>query len=121
MHLLVLHNQMFSENQLKKILIGTDLLKEEEYEKIAAEASSLGKKLEGYLIEKKVISPLILYENAANFYKIPYIDLKNQSIRKDVLFIVPEPVATTHGIIAFDADNKDIKLAVTDPENILIW
>lgn len=112
---------MFSESQLKKIIIGTDLLKEDEYDKFYREASSLGQKTENYLIEKKVLSTLILYENAANYYKIPFIDLKNQNIRKDVLFIIPEPIAATHNIIAFDSDNKDIKLAVTDPENILIF
>ena len=43
-------------------------------------------------MEKKIVSPEVFYENVAAFYKLPFIDLKNQTIRKDVLFIVPEPI-----------------------------
>ncbi|MCK5211075.1 Flp pilus assembly complex ATPase component TadA [Candidatus Parcubacteria bacterium] len=111
---------MFTNKQLKKILTKADLLTKEQFNKYAEEAKTKGKKLEIYLGEKKIVSPMVLYENAANFYKIPFIDLKNQTIRKDVLFTVPEPIATTHGIISFDATDKEIKLAVLDPEDIEI-
>ena len=111
---------MFTKKQLEKILIKTELLSREQFAKYAQEAKTKGKKLEIYLGEKKVVSPMVLYENAASFYKIPFIDLKNQTIRKDVLFTVPEPIATTHGIISFDATDKEIKLAILDPEDIEI-
>ncbi len=111
---------MFTKKQLKKILTKADLLTKEQFNKYAEEAKTKGKKLEIYLGEKKVVSPMVLYENAANFYKIPFIDLKNQTIRKDVLFTVPEPIATSHNIISFDASDKEIKLAVLDPEDIEI-
>ena len=112
---------MFSKNQLKKILTKSNVLSEQNFEKYSKEAKKLRKKLENYLIEKKIISSLVLYENAANFYKIPFIDLKNQTIRKDVLFIIPEPIAITHRIIAFDANDKEIKIAVNNPEDIEIF
>ncbi len=112
---------MLTEAQLKKVVIASDILSEANFEQYSKEAKSLGKKTESYLIEKKVISPLVLYENVASFYKLPFIDLKNQNIRKDVLFLLPEPVATTHKIIAFDATDKEIKLAVVDPENVQIF
>ena len=112
---------MFSKNQLKKILTKSNVLSEQNFEKYSKEAKKLRKKLEHYLIEKKLISSLILYENAANFYKIPFIDLKNQTIRKDVLFIIPEPIAVTHRIIAFDTNDKEIKIATNNPEDIEIF
>ena len=112
---------MFSKNQLKKILTKSNVLSEQNFEKYSKEAKKLRKKLENYLIEKKIISSLVLYENAANFYKIPFIDLKNQTIRKDVLFIIPEPIAVTHRIIAFDTNDKEIKIATNNPEDIEIF
>ncbi len=112
---------MFSKNQLKKILTKSNFLSEQNFEKYSKEAKKIGKKLEHYLIEKKIISNLVLYENAANFYKIPFVDLKNQTIRKDVLFIIPEPIAVTHRIIAFDTNNNEIKIAVNNPEDIEIF
>lgn len=112
---------MFSKEQLKNILIKSEVLSSEKFDNLAKQASGLGKKTENYLIEKKIISPMVLYENAASYYKLPFIDLKNQTIRKDVLFIIPEPIAVTHNIIAFDADDKKIKIASLDPEDIEIF
>ncbi|MCK5510766.1 type II/IV secretion system protein [Candidatus Parcubacteria bacterium] len=112
---------MFSDKQLKNILAKAEILNIEKFDPLLLEAKQNGKKMEFFLIEKKIITPLVLYENAAAYYKIPFIDLKNQTIRKDILFLIPEPIATTHNIIAYDADNKKIKLAVTDPEDLEIF
>jgi type IV pilus assembly protein PilB len=112
---------MFSNKQLKNILIKAETLTSEEFDKLKKEAVSLGKKMENYLIEKKIITPLVLYENAASYYKVPFIDLKNQTIRKDVLFTIPEPIAATHNIIAFDSNDKEIKIAALDPEDLEIF
>lgn len=112
---------MFSNNQLLKILTKSEVVTKEELDKYALEAEKKGKNLERYLIESKVVSPLALYESAATIYKIPFIDLKNQTIRKDVLFQVPEPIATSHNLIPFDASDTEIKIAVVDPDDIEIF
>jgi len=112
---------MFKKEILKKILLNADILNEDRYNKLADEAKAKGKKIESFLIEKKIISSTVLYEAAANYFKIPYIDLKNQTIRKDILFLVPEPIATSHQIISFDADDKEIKIATLNPHDLEIF
>ena len=93
----------------------------QELDKFAKEAERLGKNLESYLIEKKVLTTSSLYESAATYFNVPFVNLKDQIIRKDVLFDIPEPIASTHQIIAFAADDKEIKIAALDPENIEIF
>ncbi|MFH0956005.1 MAG: GspE/PulE family protein [Candidatus Falkowbacteria bacterium] len=112
---------MLSNQQLKKILEKSDIIPPGEFEKFSEEAEKNGKTLENYLIEKKITTSNSLYENAANYFKIPFINLKDQIIRKDVLFNIPEPIASTHQIIAFAVDDKEIKIATLDPENIEIF
>ncbi|MFA6306314.1 MAG: GspE/PulE family protein [Patescibacteria group bacterium] len=112
---------MLSNQQLKKILEKSDIMPPEEFEKFSAEAEKYGKTLENYLIEKKITTASSLYEDAANYFKVPFINLKDQIIRKDVLFSIPEPIAATHQIIAFASDDKEIKIATLDPENIEIF
>jgi len=112
---------MFSQQQLKKILVSGDIVSAEDFDKYAKEAADQRKKTENYLMEKKVITPMILYEQAAAYYNVSFIDLKKQTIRKDVLFLIPEPIATTHRIIAFDATDKEVKLATLDPKNLEIF
>lgn len=112
---------MLSNQQLKKILAKSDIIPPQEFEKFSKEAEKSGKTLENYLIEKKIITSSSLYENAASYFKVPFINLKDQIIRKDVLFNIPEPIASTHQIVAFAADDKEIKIATLDPENIEIF
>jgi type IV pilus assembly protein PilB len=112
---------MLSNQQLKKILEKADIMPALEFDKFAKDAAKSGKKIESYLVEKKIITANSLYESAANFFKVPFIDLKNQTVRKDILLNIPEPIASTHQIIAFAADEKDIKIACLDPENIEIF
>ncbi len=112
---------MFVKNQIKKILSKADILPEVEFDKIAKEAKKNGKKIESYLIEKKIITPYSLYESAAKYFDFPFVNLKGQSIRKDLLFTIPEPIATTHNLVAFDGDDKEIKLATTNPDNLEIF
>ena len=112
---------MLSNQQLKKISEKSDIMPPEEFEKFSKEAEKYGKTLENYLIEKKITTSNSLYENAANYFNVPFINLKDQVIRKDVLFNIPEPIATTHQVIAFAIDDKEIKIATLDPENIEIF
>ena len=111
---------MFSDRQIKEILVSNEIINLDDFNKHSKEAKTLGKILENYLSEKKIISGDALYENAANYYKVPFINLKNQTIRKDVLLSIPEKIASTHKIIAFDADDKKIKIALSNPEDIEI-
>lgn len=112
---------MLSEKQLKNILEKADIMPAVEFEKFCKEAEKSGKNPESYLIEKKVITSDSLYESAANYFQTPFINLKDQIIRKDILLNIPEPIASTHKIIAFSADDKEIKIACLDPENLEIF
>ncbi|MFH0956181.1 MAG: hypothetical protein V1801_03175, partial [Candidatus Falkowbacteria bacterium] len=64
---------MLSNQQLKKILEKLDIMPTQEFEKFSKEAEKSGKTLENYLIEKKIITSNSLYENAASYFKVPFI------------------------------------------------
>ena len=112
---------MFTKKQIKKILEKADILKPSEFDKLAKEASKAGKEIQNYLIGKKIFTLDILYKNAANYFDVPFINLKNTVIRKDILLKIPEPIASTHNIIAFDGDDTLLKVATLDPENLQIF
>ncbi|MFH1428087.1 MAG: GspE/PulE family protein [Patescibacteria group bacterium] len=112
---------MLTQEQIKKILEKAEILPAKEFDKLVKEIANSHKKIEDYLIEKKIITPLSLYECASQYFKIPFINLKGQSIRKDILFNIPEPIAATHSLIAFDSDNNKIKIATTNPDNLEIF
>ena len=112
---------MLSNEQLEKILKQADIMPAEEFSKFLKEAGKSGRKIENYLIEKKIVTASTLYESAAKYFKVPFIDLKNQVIRKDILMNIPEPIASAQQIVAFAVEGKKIKIACLDPENMEIF
>jgi len=112
---------MLQAEQIKEILAAANILPKENFDKIAEEAQAIGKNLEDYLAEKKIISTNALYEKAASFHELPFINLKDQNIRMDVLMAIPEAIASTHELIAFDSNPTEIFLATLDPTSLEIF
>lgn len=112
---------MFTNQQLKNILKSAKILTLEKFAKLEKEAHEGNKNLQNYLLEKNIITKKKLYEEASEYFKAPFIDFKNQAIQKTALFSVPEPIAITHNLIAFEADDNEIKIAALDPEDLEIF
>jgi type IV pilus assembly protein PilB len=106
---------------IKLILQDSGILTEKDFEKHAREAKKQSKNIINYLIEKKIISSSLFYKMAADYFNLPFIELKGKNIRQDVLFTVPETTATAHKVIAYDKNKDKIKLATTEPTNLEIF
>ena len=103
---------------LAKILANANVLPESDLKAALQSAETSKIDLEKYLLDQNVISENILYETIANYYKLPFLDLRQTTIRKDVLEAVPEPLVQVHQVVAFDMDTKKIKLATLDPRDL---
>jgi len=109
---------MIEDKKLKKLILENDLLDEKKLNEIIKQAGSENETLFNYLDKKELMAEGVLYNLIATYFKLPLIDLKGVSIRKDILFLIPEPIAQAHEIIAFDADAKGLKIATTDPTDL---
>lgn len=112
---------MLSSEQIKKILTSEKILPQKELENLEKEAKKNKKSLGSYLIEKKIITSNSLYENASKYFGVPFVNLDIKTIKRDVLIEIPEVIAETHSLIAFDKNEKSIKVATTNPENLQIF
>ncbi len=109
---------MISKEQIKSALIKGKIVNEKEMEKVIIDCEKEKKTLENYLIDNNLVSEETFYETVANYLKIPFVNLKNQIIRGDLLFLIPEPIATTHEMVVFGKDGNKLKIATLDPEDI---
>jgi type II secretory ATPase GspE/PulE/Tfp pilus assembly ATPase PilB-like protein len=109
---------MFTQKQIKNILEKANILTAKEFKKYRQEAKKNGKKIQNYLIAKKVLTLDTLYQSAAVYFNVPFISLRNKVISKDILDKIPETIANVHNIIAFDGNDKILKVAVLDPEDL---
>jgi len=81
-------------------------------------AEKTHKTLEEVLISDALVEESELYQKAALFLDVPMINLKGKEIKKDILNLIPGPVAGTHQVVAFEKDKDQLKLAMTDPTDI---
>lgn len=110
---------MFTNKQLIDVLKKSGQLSETDIKKHVDAAEKSNRQLEDYLVSKKIFSSESLYETAAQVYRVPFVKLRGQPIRKDILFLIPEPLARHYQVVAFDKNGSDqIKVLTTDPQNI---
>ena len=83
-----------------------------------AAALKTKKDLEQYLVDERIIDELELYNYAAEEMGVPFISLQGKEIKKEILNIVPAPLAQMHQMIAFSATKKEMCLAMLDPLDI---
>ncbi len=111
---------MLPNEEIKKILSQTDAVTAEQLSQAVKKADAEGADLTGYLIAKNIVSENVLYETIANYYKIPFIDLRRVTIRKDVLALIPETIVQTYQITVFEKSETELSVATTDPKNLQI-
>ncbi|MFA5318377.1 MAG: hypothetical protein WC323_02795 [Patescibacteria group bacterium] len=112
---------MLSEEQLKNILIKNGIVSDkDDFAKKQKEAEAERMPMEKYLIEKKIVSEDSLYRGAADYFGVPYADIKRGEIPKNILNLIPKTTALENKIIAFEKNEKKIKVATLNPENMEI-
>lgn len=104
-------------SQLLESLVESELLSNEQAEETRKKLEVSDKPLEDILVEEGYISDENLGQIIADYYKVPFVDLKKIKIRDDILQIIPEVVAKKQRIIAFDRGKDGLKIAMVDPEN----
>jgi type IV pilus assembly protein PilB len=103
---------------LNKILNDKYGIKSKDLKEYTSNAEKQKKTLEQYLIDENIIDEDELYTEAAKIMKVPFISLKGKEIKKEVLNIVPAPLAQTHQMVVFDTSQNEMSLAMLDPLDI---
>ncbi len=116
-----MENHIFTSEQLKQILTAQGAVGAGEFDTYAKEAHARGADLLPYLESKKIITEGQLYRLAAEYFRVPFIDLKGRAIRKDILLLIPEPIAHAHRVIAFDQTEASLKIAALNPRDLEIF
>ncbi|MDD5110757.1 MAG: GspE/PulE family protein [Patescibacteria group bacterium] len=111
----------FTPEQLKLVLTSQGAVSAQEFDTYAQEAKERNLDLCQYLESRKIISEVQLYRLAADYFHVPFIDLKGRTIRKDILLLIPEPIAQTHRVVAFEQTDRELKIAALNPRDLEIF
>lgn len=109
---------MLLPNTLRNILKQYNLGDPIALKAMEVKAAKANKGLEEILISEGTINETDLYQKASEYLKVPYISLKGKEIKKDVLNLIPGPLAGAHQVVAFDKEKNELLLAMSDPTDI---
>ncbi len=104
--------------KLKEFILESELMPESEVAKLGAEAKSSGKSLEEVFLSSGQIKEDDFRRIKAYLLGIPFVSLKKEKIERDTLFIIPEPIARKHNIVAFRKKGDKLEVAMLDPEDL---
>ena len=109
---------MISPQNLRKILKDSGLVTDKQFSKAQAEARRTNKKISDVLIGEGFVSEKYLSELLADYYKVPFIDLKKEEIKPKYLKLLSSDIAESKRLIIFDKEGDTLKVAMEDPQDL---
>lgn len=111
---------MLNDELLKKILRKTGTFTPHGFKELLDERQKNKPEstLEQFLLKDKKMPEEMLYRLVAQFYKLPFVNLREHPIRQDILFLIPEAIATSHKIVAFERTDGELRVATLEPTNL---
>jgi type IV pilus assembly protein PilB len=103
----------------KKLFVDAKIFSVAEINKHEKEAKEKKMSLIDFLVGDKIIKEDEVFEEIAKQkYQLPFIDLSGETIRKDILQLIPEPIAQSHSLVAFEKKGDTLKVATLDPTDL---
>jgi type IV pilus assembly protein PilB len=112
---------MIQRRLLQKIIEKQNILPSGEIKKLFGEAKTKNQALENLLFEKKIISPRMLYQKAAEYFKLPFVDLRDKKIDKKLWETLPLNLIEAHNTILIEDNRSYAVLATANPGDLEIF
>lgn len=104
--------------RLKEFLLDADMLDSEKVKEAYKEAEKKNIPLGDLLLKNKLVNEIELKKLKAYILGIPFVNLSKEPISPETLQIIPELIAKKYNIIAFKKTGKDLKVAMSNPEDL---
>jgi type IV pilus assembly protein PilB len=106
------------DSQIKDFVIDAGLISKSEVEDAQKEAKTKKKPLGDILVSKGKFSDDDLRRVQAYVLGIPFINLKGQTLNRDILNLIPEPIARKHNIVSFAQKEGSLEVAMLDTDDL---
>lgn len=103
---------------LKDFILDSGLVSKKDLETAEEEAKKKGEDLGDFLVSSGKITEADYNIIKGHILGIPVVNLKDQKIDFAVLSAIPEPIARKHNIVAFKKTEKDLEVAMLDPNDL---
>ena len=103
--------------KLKEILVVGNHVSAEAFDKASALAVKRGEALEITLAKEDILKDEKLGEIMSGYFKVPFMDLKEENMQNDLLEMLPEAVARAQSAVIFAKTLEGYNLATSNPNN----
>lgn len=104
--------------QLLDFIEDSKMVNGEDLKVAFVEAEKNGQNLGEVLISKKLVDEIKLRKLYAYILGIPFVDIAKETVSPDILKMIPEPIAKKYRIVAFGKNDKELQVAMVNPEDI---
>ena len=112
-------------NKIENLILELGLVGQDDFDLAEQEAKNLNirsgkEKIETQqiLLRRGIINEQELQNIQMKAMNVPFVDLSKQKIESNILTIIPEPIVRQYNVIAFAKDNKNLRIAILDLDNL---
>ena len=109
---------IISNDELKKLVLKSGLVDPIEFQQAEKSATDLNKPLTEVLIERGVLLEKFLGQIVANKVGYPYADLRDHTINKETLELLPETMASKRRAVVFGKEGSRLNVAFENPSEV---
>lgn len=104
-----------SNEELKKIILDSKIISEDDYSKSLKEAERSGLDIENVLIGNGLITEQYFVELLSEYLEVPIANLLEEEIKFENIGLISEETARKKRLIIFGKENGFLKIAMADP------
>ena len=106
-----------SDGELKNLLLQGSKVEPEALKEAESIHEQTGESLLSTILKRKLITEPSLLKLYSKSIDVPYIELRDIKISRDILTKIPERIARKYQVVLFGQNNDTLQLAMADPED----
>ena len=110
---------MIPDTKLLELLLKQGLIQQDQADQAKKEAGRVGQTLDAVLVKSGFITDEELASTKAAILEVPYIDLNNYRIDRELTKLIPEKIAKKYNLIPLFSMGNSLSIGMVDPQNIV--
>ena len=110
---------MIASAKLLELLLKQGLIQQDQAEQARKESARVGQPIESVLVKSGVVTDEEVTSAKASLYGVPYLDLNNYRLDRELIKLVPEKIAKKYSVMPLFATGNALSLGMVDPQNIV--
>ncbi|MEK9181222.1 MAG: GspE/PulE family protein, partial [Patescibacteria group bacterium] len=114
----VARSQNHIKNGFEDYLLNSGKLDKEKLSQLSIRARQSGRSLAEALISENLLNEEDMAKLQADFFNVPYVDLRSHIVPKEILELMPQSSIANYRFVPFAFDGKVLKIALTNPSDL---